>query len=345
MSLNVAARDLLDTGLAETIGRGLARYELPPEALLLEINERVLTSEPAYAAAAVETLAALGVALSLDDFGTGYSSLVRLKRLPVSEVKIDSSFIRRLLLSADDEVIVQSIVDLVRGARHRLGGRGRRVRGGRGRAAGHGLRGRPGLALQQAAQRGVGHGVAGRARRGGRAVGAAADRDRHRRAARAVPRPARAARARPARLPFPRTPACPAPASPRRPRACRPYGGRRLKISARRCAVARLACMPITRDEVAHLAKLSRLALSEQELEHFAGQLDVIIAAVARVQEVAADGIPPMTHALPVTNVFRDDVIVPPLGAQAALDQAPASEQDRFRVPRILDGGLTMTAS
>ena len=94
--------------------------------------------------------------------------------------------------------------------------------------------------------------------------------------------------------------------------------------------------MSITRDEVAHLARLSRLALSEQELEHFAGQLDVIIAAVARVQEVAAEGIPPTTHALPVTNVFRDDVIDPPLGTQAALDQAPASEQDRFRVPRIL---------
>jgi aspartyl-tRNA(Asn)/glutamyl-tRNA(Gln) amidotransferase subunit C len=94
--------------------------------------------------------------------------------------------------------------------------------------------------------------------------------------------------------------------------------------------------MPITRDEVAHLARLSRLALSEQELEHFAGQLDVIIAAVARVQEVAAAGIPPTTHALPMINVFRDDVLVPCLGAQAALDQAPASEQDRFRVPRIL---------
>jgi aspartyl-tRNA(Asn)/glutamyl-tRNA(Gln) amidotransferase subunit C len=94
--------------------------------------------------------------------------------------------------------------------------------------------------------------------------------------------------------------------------------------------------MPITRDEVAHLARLSRLALSEQELDHFARQLDVIIAAVARVQEVAADQIPPTTHALPLTNVFRDDVIVPPIGARAALDQAPASEQDRFRVPRIL---------
>jgi diguanylate cyclase (GGDEF)-like protein len=114
VSLNVAARDLLDASLAETIGRGLKRYGLPPEALLLEINERVLTSEPAYAAAAVEALAALGVALSLDDFGTGYSSLVRLKRLPVREVKIDASFISRLLDSADDEVIVQSIVDLVR---------------------------------------------------------------------------------------------------------------------------------------------------------------------------------------------------------------------------------------
>jgi aspartyl-tRNA(Asn)/glutamyl-tRNA(Gln) amidotransferase subunit C len=94
--------------------------------------------------------------------------------------------------------------------------------------------------------------------------------------------------------------------------------------------------MPITRDEVAHLARLSRLALSEQELDHVAGQLDVIIAAVARVQEVAAEGIPPTTHALPITNVFRDDVIVPPITVEAVLDQAPAAEQGRFRVPRIL---------
>ncbi len=82
--------------------------------LLLEINERVLTSEPAHAATALDALAALGVGLSLDDFGTGYSSLVRLKRLPVREVKIDSSFVGRMLASSDDEVIVRSIVDLVR---------------------------------------------------------------------------------------------------------------------------------------------------------------------------------------------------------------------------------------
>lgn len=94
--------------------------------------------------------------------------------------------------------------------------------------------------------------------------------------------------------------------------------------------------MAITRDEVAHLARLSRLALDEDELDRFAGQLDVIISAVARVQEVAAAGIPPTTHAAELVNVFRADVIVPPLGADLALAQAPAAEQTRFRVPRIL---------
>jgi aspartyl-tRNA(Asn)/glutamyl-tRNA(Gln) amidotransferase subunit C len=97
-----------------------------------------------------------------------------------------------------------------------------------------------------------------------------------------------------------------------------------------------MACMPITRDEVGHLAELARLALSEAELDHFAGQLDQILTAVARVQEVAADGIPPMTHAVPVVNVYRDDVVVPPLPRDVVLAQAPAAEQDRFRVPRIL---------
>ncbi|HEX3488916.1 MAG TPA: Asp-tRNA(Asn)/Glu-tRNA(Gln) amidotransferase subunit GatC [Streptosporangiaceae bacterium] len=94
--------------------------------------------------------------------------------------------------------------------------------------------------------------------------------------------------------------------------------------------------MPITRDEVAHLAELSRLALTEAELEHFAEQLDVIITSVARVQEVAADGIPPMTHAVPVVNVFREDVEVSCLPQEVVLSQAPAAEQGRFRVPRIL---------
>jgi predicted signal transduction protein with EAL and GGDEF domain len=112
ISLNVSGRDLLDSGLADLVAEGLARHHLPPDSLLLEIDERVLTSEPAHAVATAEALAEVGVALSLDDFGTGYSSLVRLKRLPVSEVKIDSSFVGRLLESPDDEVVVKSIVDL-----------------------------------------------------------------------------------------------------------------------------------------------------------------------------------------------------------------------------------------
>jgi aspartyl-tRNA(Asn)/glutamyl-tRNA(Gln) amidotransferase subunit C len=97
-----------------------------------------------------------------------------------------------------------------------------------------------------------------------------------------------------------------------------------------------MAFMAITRAEVAHLARLARLALTDAELDHFAGQLDTIIGHVARVQEVAADGIPPTTHAAALANVYRDDVLIPCLGADLALDQAPAKEQGRFRVPRIL---------
>jgi aspartyl-tRNA(Asn)/glutamyl-tRNA(Gln) amidotransferase subunit C len=81
---------------------------------------------------------------------------------------------------------------------------------------------------------------------------------------------------------------------------------------------------------------LSRLALTDEELERFAGQLDVIIGAVARVQEVAAAGIPPMTHAADLSNVFRDDVVTPCLSADVALSQAPAAEDGRFKVPHIL---------
>jgi len=93
----------------------------------------------------------------------------------------------------------------------------------------------------------------------------------------------------------------------------------------------------ISRDEVAHLARLSRLAVTAEELDRFAGQLDVILAAVARVGEVAADDIPPTSHAVPLTNVLREDVVVPGLTPAQALSGAPDAAQDRFRVPRILD--------
>src|SRR5579872_1787673 len=94
--------------------------------------------------------------------------------------------------------------------------------------------------------------------------------------------------------------------------------------------------MAITRDEVAHLARLSRIELTDAELDHLAPQLDQIITAVAQVQEVAAEGIPPTSHATGLVNVFRDDEPVPCLTPAQALDQAPAVELGRFRVPRIL---------
>ena len=93
----------------------------------------------------------------------------------------------------------------------------------------------------------------------------------------------------------------------------------------------------ITRAEVAHLARLARLDLEDDELDHLAGQLDVILAAVARIGEVAADDVPPSSHPLPITNVFRDDVARPGLAPEDALAGAPAAEDQRFRVPRILD--------
>ena len=94
--------------------------------------------------------------------------------------------------------------------------------------------------------------------------------------------------------------------------------------------------MALTPDDVADLARLARIELTPDELAHLAPQLDVILESVARVADVAADDVPPSSHALPLTNVFRDDVVVPSLPLADVLAAAPAAEQDRFRVPRIL---------
>jgi aspartyl-tRNA(Asn)/glutamyl-tRNA(Gln) amidotransferase subunit C len=92
----------------------------------------------------------------------------------------------------------------------------------------------------------------------------------------------------------------------------------------------------ISRAEVAHLARLARLAVTEEELDTFAQQLDVILNSVAKVGEVAAEDIEPTSHAVPLTNVFRPDVERPGLTQEQALSGAPAAEQGRFQVPRIL---------
>jgi aspartyl-tRNA(Asn)/glutamyl-tRNA(Gln) amidotransferase subunit C len=94
----------------------------------------------------------------------------------------------------------------------------------------------------------------------------------------------------------------------------------------------------ITREQVAHLARLSRLALDDAELDGLAAELDIILGAVAAIGEVtdAAD-VPPTTHAVPVENVTRPDVVTPSLPREKVLAGAPEAEDGRFRVPRILD--------
>ncbi|MFZ0529813.1 MAG: Asp-tRNA(Asn)/Glu-tRNA(Gln) amidotransferase subunit GatC [Propionicimonas sp.] len=94
--------------------------------------------------------------------------------------------------------------------------------------------------------------------------------------------------------------------------------------------------MALTPADVARLGALARIRLTDAELEHLAPQLDVILQSVATVAEVAGADVPPTSHALPLTNVFRDDVVTPSLPAAAVLASAPATEDGRFRVPRIL---------
>lgn len=102
------------------------------------------------------------------------------------------------------------------------------------------------------------------------------------------------------------------------------------------CVKGVYAVPDISRDEVAHLARLSRLALSEAELDEFAGQLDSILHYVKTVAEVAADDVPPTANPSAITNVTRPDVIVPGLTPEQALSSAPNAEGNRFAVPQIL---------
>ncbi len=92
----------------------------------------------------------------------------------------------------------------------------------------------------------------------------------------------------------------------------------------------------LSRDDVAHLARLSRLAVTDEELDRFAEQLGVVLGAVARVQDAPTADVTPTTHAVPLTNVHRPDVVTPAPAPRAGAGRCPAAEDDRFRVPRIL---------
>ncbi|CAG6391761.1 EAL domain-containing protein [Streptomyces cocklensis] len=117
VAVNVSPRDVHSPGFAGTVAARLARHKVPPGSLQLEITEHVLLEDPQRAADTLNGLTGHGVKMSLDDFGTGYSSLVHLRRLPVSELKIDRSFVARLVVDTEDAEIVRCTVDLA----HSLG--------------------------------------------------------------------------------------------------------------------------------------------------------------------------------------------------------------------------------
>lgn len=117
VAVNVSPRDVHTPGFAGSVAARLARHGVPAGALQLEITEHVLLEDPQRAADTLNALTGHGVKMSLDDFGTGYSSLVHLRRLPVSELKIDRSFVARLAIDTEDAEIVRCTVDLA----HSLG--------------------------------------------------------------------------------------------------------------------------------------------------------------------------------------------------------------------------------
>ncbi|MFG1672843.1 putative bifunctional diguanylate cyclase/phosphodiesterase [Micromonospora sp. NPDC049282] len=111
-ALNVSVRDLHTGEIADQIADRLTRYGVPPQRLQVEITEGALMADPRRVLASITQLHRIGVGIALDDFGTGYSSLQHLRRLPLSEVKVDRSFVLGMADDPDDAAIVRSMIEL-----------------------------------------------------------------------------------------------------------------------------------------------------------------------------------------------------------------------------------------
>ena len=114
VAVNLSVRNLYDPSFSDEVARLLDRWGIEPHMLELEITESVIMADPMRATAVLARLSALGVGLSLDDFGVGYSSLAYLKRLPVTEIKIDKSFVMNITSDESDALIVRSTIGLAR---------------------------------------------------------------------------------------------------------------------------------------------------------------------------------------------------------------------------------------
>ncbi len=92
----------------------------------------------------------------------------------------------------------------------------------------------------------------------------------------------------------------------------------------------------LSRDDVLHMARLARLDLSQEEVDHYTDQLAAVLDHAADVAALDTSGVPPTAHPLPLENVLRDDVVEPSLDRDEVLAEAPAAEDGRFKVPPIL---------
>lgn len=95
--------------------------------------------------------------------------------------------------------------------------------------------------------------------------------------------------------------------------------------------------MAISREEVEHVARLARLELTEDEVERFRGQLSAVLERAQRIQALELDDVPPTAHPVTLSNVWRNDSVVPFADTEAILSNAPEIEDHRFRVPQILE--------
>lgn len=116
-AVNISALDLVDLSLPAFVAAELGDHEVEASKVTLEVTESAVMAEPDQAIRALDMLQRMGIKLSIDDFGTGFSSMAQLKKMPVSELKIDKSFVLDLATNKDDEVIVKSTADLA----HNLG--------------------------------------------------------------------------------------------------------------------------------------------------------------------------------------------------------------------------------
>ena len=112
VSVNISARNLLDENLPQTVAALIALHGVPAELLVLEVTETAMMTDPSRAQRVLEELAGLGVRISIDDFGAGYTSLGHLTTMPISELKIDASFVSAMTRDPGSAQVVQSIITL-----------------------------------------------------------------------------------------------------------------------------------------------------------------------------------------------------------------------------------------